>query len=79
MEDAMVCVEGSSLMSPGMKSDRVLHVERPLSSYDDDDDDEHDNKVISGCLFAHSSTDSVFEEGRQWIDVKQGLPPPRQL
>jgi hypothetical protein len=72
MEDAKVCVEGSSLM--GMESDRVLDVERPLSSYPDNDD-EHDNKVISGCLFAHSSTDSV--RGREWVDVMQGLPEPR--
>jgi hypothetical protein len=64
MEDAMVLVEGSTLMAPGMGSDRVLHVDRPLFI--------DDNNVVSGCLFAHSSTDSVL--GKEWVGVKQGLP-----
>ena len=68
MADAMVLVEGSTLMSPGMDSDRVLHVDKPTAKF-------------SGCLFAHSSTDSVRLNGwmkggnrKQWVDVKQGPP-----
>jgi hypothetical protein len=59
MGDAMVLLEGSTLYSPGMESDRVLHVERPTAP-------------ISGCIFAHSSTDSVL--GKEWVSVRQGLP-----
>jgi hypothetical protein len=70
MKNANVCVEGSSLMSAGMDSDRVLHVDEESVFIDDDE------LVRAGCLFAHSSTDSVFEKGRQWVLVKQGLPPP---
>ena len=59
MGDAMVLLEGSSLYAPGMVSDRVLHVDEPTAQF-------------SGCVFAHSSTDSVL--GKQWVNVKQGLP-----
>ena len=59
MGDAKVLVEGSSLM--GMESDRVLDVDPPIAG------------GFTGCVFAHSSTDSV--RGRQWVDVMQGLPP----
>jgi hypothetical protein len=59
--DAMVLIEGSTLYSPGMESDRVLDVAPP------------EEKKIAGCIFAHSSTDSV--RGRNGVFVKQGLPP----
>ena len=59
-EDAMVLLEGSTLYSPGIGSDRVLHVDKPTEG------------KISGCIFAHSSTDSVL--GKEWVVVKHGLP-----
>jgi hypothetical protein len=59
-QDAMVLLEGSTLYSPGMGSDRVLHVDKPVEG------------KIAGCIFAHSSADSVL--GKEWVAVKQGLP-----
>jgi hypothetical protein len=58
--NAMALLEGSTLTAPGMESTRVLHVDPPKP-----------NK-IAGCIFSHSSTDSV--DGKQWVTVKQGLP-----